>query len=70
MRTGARGRSRAARAEPAAVFITALLLVLLGINLTFLGVLGILHVLRLDPLDTMTYFGLAELDRPRVPRRR
>ncbi|MTD43617.1 hypothetical protein GKE82_04685 [Conexibacter sp. W3-3-2] len=52
------------------MFITALLLVLLGINLTFLGVLGILHVLRLDPLDTMTYFGLAELDRPRVPRRR
>lgn len=52
------------------MFFTAFILVLLGINLTFLGVLGILHVLRLDFYDLLTYFGLAEMQAPPVPRRR
>ena len=52
------------------MFITAVLLVLLGINVTLFGVLLLLRKLRLDPLELLMYFGLAEIPTPPVPRRR
>jgi hypothetical protein len=52
------------------VFLTALILVLLGVAVTVAGARLTFAVLRLDPRETLLWLGLAETPAPAVPRRR
>ncbi len=52
------------------MFLTALVLVLLGVAVTVAGARLTFAVLGLDPRETLLWFGLAETPAPAVSRRR